>query len=253
MFLMYHDLTFTLRCFVLFHMQIITLKSPFSCWDPLPHPQCCRTECYQKHSDELKNERKPFIQLSEHIACHLCATWAVPGRPTFTLCPCQPLDLALSSGAYAARGFRGECVRLGINQMFGLHLLLSLSLSDKTISILIDVPMGFGWTQLCRRPYPGNQFKAPTVKNGIMHHKCRAQANICQIQYLGMSQVYFQQICAVFAPLTVKQATALLNLALCFHYIKMLHSKGLYRGELLMNTADKDSGMYLLLSPYAHH
>lgn len=66
----------TLRCFVLLHMKKIALKPPFSCWDPLPHLQYCRTECYQKQTDELKKERKPFIQLSVHIACHLCATFS---------------------------------------------------------------------------------------------------------------------------------------------------------------------------------
>lgn len=68
-------LTFTLQCFVLLHMKMIALKPPFSCWDPLPHLQHSRTECYREQTDELKKERKPFIQLSEHIACHLCATF----------------------------------------------------------------------------------------------------------------------------------------------------------------------------------
>lgn len=75
MFPMYHGLTFTLQCFVLFHMKMIALKPLFSCLDPLPHLHYCRTECCQKQTDELKKERKPFIQLSEHIACHLCATF----------------------------------------------------------------------------------------------------------------------------------------------------------------------------------
>lgn len=51
------------------------LRPPFSCWDPLPHLQHCRTGCCQKQTGELKKELKPFIQLSEHIACHLCATF----------------------------------------------------------------------------------------------------------------------------------------------------------------------------------
>lgn len=44
----------------------------------------------------------------------------------------------------AARGLWGECVGSGINQMFGVHLTLSHSVSDNTIYILIDMPMGFG-------------------------------------------------------------------------------------------------------------
>ena len=129
----YHDLTFTLRCFVLLHMKkMIALKPPVSCWDPIPHLQHCRTECYQKQTDELKKERKPFIQLSERVACHLCATFphgqrlaAADSHPA----PANIRTWPLSGRAYAGRGFRGECVGSGINQMFELHLPPSLSLS----------------------------------------------------------------------------------------------------------------------------
>lgn len=74
MFPVSHALIFTLLYFVLLHMLMISLKPPFSCWDASPHLQCCRMECCQKQTDDLKKKCKPFIQLSEHVACHLCAT-----------------------------------------------------------------------------------------------------------------------------------------------------------------------------------
>ena len=110
---------------LLLHVKTIALKPPFHAGDPLPHPQHCRTECCQKQAGEPEKERKPFIQLSEHIACHLCATFphgqclAVPdSHPA----PANHRTWPPSGRAYAARGFGGECVGSGINQMCELHL-----------------------------------------------------------------------------------------------------------------------------------
>lgn len=105
----------------------------------------CRTgglNVVRRRLVQLKKEPKPFIQLSEHIACHLCATFPhcpEPGSSRFTPCPCQPQDLALGGRGFTARGFSSECVGSGVHQMFVLHLLLSLN----TIYILIDALTGF--------------------------------------------------------------------------------------------------------------
>lgn len=50
-------------------------EATFFMLGPLPHLQYRRIEFCQKQTDELKKERKPFIQLSEHIACHLWASF----------------------------------------------------------------------------------------------------------------------------------------------------------------------------------
>lgn len=164
MFAMSHALSFTL-CFVLLHMLMISLKPPFSCCDALPHLQYCRIS----EADWWPEEKMYNLYTAVWTHCLSSMfhtfTWAVPGSPKFTPYPCQPQDLAPRSRSCAARGFTGGCVGSGINQMFGLHLSFSLSLSDNIISILIDVPLGFGWAQLCRQPYTGNHFpKQPTLK-----------------------------------------------------------------------------------------
>lgn len=122
-------------------------------------------ECCQNQSNDLKKELKPFIQVSEHIACHLYAIF--PYRDAWQL-PIHTLPLPTVGLGPEWQGLcyervcsQAECVGSGIKQMFEVHLPLSLSLSNNTIYILIDVPMGFGWTQLCRHPYPGNHFRVP--------------------------------------------------------------------------------------------
>lgn len=50
-------------------------EATFFMLGPLPHLQYRRIEFCQKQTDEQKKERKPFIQLSEHIACHLWASF----------------------------------------------------------------------------------------------------------------------------------------------------------------------------------
>lgn len=133
------------------------LEATFFMLRPLTSSAICRTECCQKQTDELKKELKPFIQLSEHIACHLCATF--PHGQCLAAPDSHPAPANHRTWPWAAGLMLREA--LGVNvwdrastRCLGCTCLsLSLSLCDYTISILIDVPMGFGWTQLCRRRY----------------------------------------------------------------------------------------------------
>lgn len=47
-------------------------EAPFSCWDPLPHLQYCRSAVRSRLMSGRKS-LNPLYRLSEHIACHLCA------------------------------------------------------------------------------------------------------------------------------------------------------------------------------------
>lgn len=100
-------------CSVAFKRRLL-LRHPIHTGTPLPHLQHCRTECCQKQTDEQTKELKPFIQLPEHIACHLCAT-LLHGQclapPDSRPAPANRRTWPPSSGDYAVRGFRSVWAR----------------------------------------------------------------------------------------------------------------------------------------------
>lgn len=153
-------------------------EAPFSCWDPLPHLQYCRSAVRSRLMSGRKSLNPLYSCLSTLPVIfvpyfHMGSAWQ---SQIHTLLP-PTTELVPEWQGLAARGLWGECVGSGINQMFGLHLTLSI-VSDNTIYILIDVPVGFGWAQLCCHPYPGKHFKVPNVMNGAKHHKCSGYADI---------------------------------------------------------------------------
>lgn len=159
---MYPGLTYTLLRFVLLHIRMTALKPPLSCWDPLPHLRHYRGAVRSRLMSWRKSLNPLYSCLSTlqvirvpHI--HIGHAW----QPQIHTLALANHSWPWVAKAYAARDVRGERAGSVINQMFGLHLPLALSLGDNTIYILIDAPVGFGWTRLCKAPAAWKPFQSP--------------------------------------------------------------------------------------------
>lgn len=135
-----------------------------------------------------------------------------------------------------------------------------LSLIGNTISILIDAPMGFGWTQLRGQPYPGNHFKAPLQdrkkKGGRNKERKKTKTkHVLLMKSLGKTFVRSNSDVPGFICSKLVQFLILLHIKTgLYHayYIKMLKDDGLCGDEILITAADKENFLYFR-SPFAHH